>query len=88
MKVIIRGSWSNCVGTDYCDALGEYPSLDNPFCQDDAYNHASNSWEPDLDDDGLEDDGPNYWVEEYDPSVHDMLKSGGGSFEDDFTRMR
>lgn len=88
IKVIIRGYWANYVGTDYCEALGKYPSLDHPICLNDASVFAHNGYEPeDEDETGIEDEGPDYWVEEYDPEVHDMLKMGGGSFEDTFNRM-
>jgi hypothetical protein len=82
MKVIIKGSWSNCVGTDYCDALGEFESLE--AAKDEALDYAWDRWEPQDEDSGLEDDGPDYYVEEYNPEIHDMLRAGGGSFEDDF----
>lgn len=31
--------------------------------------------------------GWDFWVEEYDPEKHDMLRSRGGSFKDEFSRM-
>lgn len=87
MRVIIRGNWARYVGTDYCDALGIYDSLED--AQSDAEEYAWNIWEDDEDD--YEDgeyvgEGPDYYVEEYDPEVHDGHKSGGGSFEYIFER--
>lgn len=84
MRVIIQGNWSNCVGTDYCYALGIYNSLEDS--NSDAECYALEHWEPDLEEDE-EDEGPDFWVEEYDPEVHDMLRAGGGSFQEDFGRM-
>ena len=79
MHVMIRGNWSNCVGTDYCDYLGEYDSLEQ--AQGDGESAAWNTWEPQEDDDsGFEDEGPDYWLEEYNPDAHDGLKAGGESW--------
>jgi hypothetical protein len=79
MYVMIRGNWSNCVGTDYCHYLGEYDSLEQ--AQEDGRTAAWETWEPQEDDDsGIEDEGPDYWLEEYNSDVHDMLKAGGGSW--------
>lgn len=86
MKVIIRGSWSDCVGTDYCDALGIFNSLEE--AQDAAADYAWDCWQPQEQDDedtAFEDGGPDYYVEEYNPAEHDMLRAGGGSFVDDFS---
>lgn len=83
MRVIIRGNWAPYVGTDYCEALGIYDSLE--AAGHDAQTRAEESWEPD--EDGFDDEGPDYWVEEYNPDVHDMLRAGGGSFADEFERM-
>ena len=90
MRVIIRGNWSDCVGTDYCDALGVYDDLIK--ATPDAQEYAWNLWEPqeqelDEGETEFEDEGPDYWLEEYDASVHDMYKAGGGSFADEFERM-
>ena len=83
MRVIIQGNWAPYVGTDYCDALGVYESLE--AAQEDARTYAEERWEaPDEEEGGLEDEGPDYWVEEYDPDIHDMLRGGGGSFAADF----
>ena len=85
MRVITRGNWSNCVGTEYCYALGTYSSLE--AAESDAEDIAWENWEPADEPDtnfGTEDEGPDYWIEEYDPDVHDMHKAGGGSFEDEF----
>lgn len=88
LKVIIRGNWSDCVGTDYCAALGLYDTLEQ--ANDDAECYANESWEPqeqDEEDTFMEPEGPDYWIEEYDPEKHDILRAGGGSFEDEFNRM-
>ncbi len=86
MRVIIRGNWAPCVGTDYCDALGIYDSLE--AAAQDADDHAWETWEDDDNTDPetgeYEGEGPDYWTEEYDSEKHDMHKSGGGSFEDEF----
>lgn len=91
MKVIIKGNWSNCVGTDYCEALGNYESLE--AAGGDALTRAWETWEPDLgeynEETGeyeMEDDGPDYWLEEYIPGEngHDMHSAGGGSLADEF----
>lgn len=93
IKVVILGSWASYVGTDYCDALGIYPDL--KAAREDAKDYAWNRWEPDEQEDeegnwtySIEDDeGPDYFIEEYDPEKHDMLKAGGGTFEDEFAQM-
>ena len=82
MRVIIRGNWAPYVGTDYCEALGTFDSLD--AAMDVAADRSWETWEPDTDEDGIEDEGPDYWIEEYNPDKHDMLRAGGGSFEEDF----
>lgn len=91
IKVVIQGNWAPYFGTDYCDALGIYPNLEAAW--EDAKCYAWDRWEPDEpeeqeDDNGFEDEGPDYYVAEYDPDLHDMLKAGGGNFADDFARMR
>lgn len=96
MRVMIRGNWANYVGTDYCNVLGVYPDCTDPTTdkevQRDAETYAWDCFEPDDDDyDGDEycGEGPDYYVEEYDPSEdgHDMYRAGGGSFEDEFERL-
>jgi len=84
MRVIVRGMWAPYVGTDYCEALGIFDSLDE--AEPHASDLAHDRWEPDEEDNGIEDEGPEYWVEEYDPEKHDGYRAGGGSFEDDFRR--
>lgn len=88
IKVIIRGDWSDCVGTDYCHALGIYETLED--AAGDAEDYAWGVWEPQGydEDDGFEEEGPEYWVEEYNPKKHDMLRVGGGSFKQDFESMK
>ncbi len=85
MRVIIRGNWANYIGTDYCDALGIYDTLDD--AGSDAESYAWDKYEEPEDEDGIEDEGPDYYTEEYNPEAHDMLRAGGGSFADDFERM-
>lgn len=87
MRVIIKGTWAPYVGTDYCDALGTYDSLESPDALAAAADFAWDIWEPD-DEDGFEDEGPDYHLEEYDPDKHDMQRSGGGSFLTDFERLK
>tara|TARA_B100001146_G_scaffold203924_1_gene196817 strand:+ start:85 stop:339 length:255 start_codon:yes stop_codon:yes gene_type:complete len=82
IKVIIRGNWAPYVGTDYCDALGIFDSLED--ARDCALDYAYNIWEPEETEDDIEPEGPDYWIEEYDPKVHDGLRPGGGSFKNDF----
>jgi hypothetical protein len=87
IKVMVRGNWAPYCGTDYCYALGIYPSLE--AAEEDARVLAEETWEPDQDPD-IEDEGPEYWVEEYNPDVHDCLMAGGtgdDSFEDEFAKM-
>jgi hypothetical protein len=76
MRVMILGNWSNCVGTDYCNYLGEYDNLRQ--AEGDAKTLAWETWEPRDDDD---DEGPDFWLEEYDSNLHDKLKAGGGLWE-------
>jgi hypothetical protein len=89
MRVIIRGNWANYVGTDYCDALGVYDKLDDAW--DDAATYAWDRFEgddEDYDEEGeYHGEGPDYYIEEYDPKVHDGHRAGGGSFADEFERM-
>lgn len=81
MKVIIKGNWAPYVGTDYCEALGIFDNLED--AQEAAADYAWDRWQP-QDDTDIEDEGPDYYVEEYNPAEHDMLRAGGGSFEGDF----
>lgn len=86
MRVIIRGYWGNCVGTDYCDALGIYDNLED--ASGDADTYAWSIYEPDENSgDDFEDEGPDYWISEYNSDTHDMLRAGGGSFKAEFERM-
>lgn len=86
IKVVILGSWAPYVGADYCDALGVYDDIEEAW--PDASDYAWDRWEPgEMDEDGFEDEGPYYTVEEYNPEQHDMLRAGGGSFQDDFDRL-
>lgn len=82
---VILGSWSDCVGTDYCDYLGEYDTKEEAM--KDAKDYAWNIWEPQEEDDeyALE-NGPDYSVEIYDPAIHDDQRAGGGSFQFDIDR--
>lgn len=91
IKVIIRGYWAHYVGTDYCDALGLYNTLDEAY--GDAETYAWDRFEPDeeyIDEETgeYEGEGPDYYIEEYEPDLHDCYRAGGGSFEDDFSSMR
>lgn len=89
MRVIIRGNWAPYVGTDYCEALGIFDSL-----EDAARDADDRAWETWDDDDNTneetgeyEGEGPDYWTEEYDPEKHDMHRAGDDSFEDEFQQM-
>jgi hypothetical protein len=86
MRVIIKGNWAPYVGTDYCDVLGVYDSLESKACLSDAEDYAWNCWEG-ADDESFEDEGPDYSVEEYDSEKHYGLKAGGGSFQYQFARI-
>ena len=85
MKIVILGSWSPYVGTEYVEALGIYPDMPDGSIHPEAHRaaevYAHNIWEPD--DEG-EDEGPDYSIEIYDPEKHDILKAGGGNFVTDF----
>ena len=81
MRVIIRGNWAPCVGTDYCEALGIYDSLED--AEPDAESRAWDTWEgqdDDEDDDYFSVEGPDYYVEEYilGEEGHDGYRAGGG----------
>ena len=94
-RIIIRGHWSDCVGTDYCEALGIYEvDANGEPCKeawDDACQYAWEKWEPQDPDDEwegeIEPEGPDYYIEVYDPEKHDCKRAGGGSFEADFAYM-
>jgi len=87
-RIVIRGDWSDCVGTDYCEALGIYEVDDKGGPCNDAWDDAAqvawDKWEPQNPVDVWEDEGPDYYIEVYDPEKHNMLRGGGGSFETDF----
>lgn len=90
MKVMVRGNWANYVGTDYCHALGIYDNLED--AEQDAATLAWDCFEEEPEDTDEETgeyhgEGPDYWVEEYDPAVHEGLRVGGGSFTNDFASM-
>ena len=86
MHVMIRGYWANCVGTDYCDYLGEFDSLEDVDAKGAAEDYAWDIYEPDEDVDDFDDEGPDYSLEEYDPKKHDGLKAGGGDFSEAIKR--
>lgn len=81
----------NSNGSDYWEALGFYEEHEVETRTADAQQAAWDRYEEptqeEQDEDGMEDCGPEYLVEEYDPDKHDNLKSGGGSFQDEFDRM-
>lgn len=98
-KIILRGS-AKTVGTDFAEAAlfeaGTPDSVLDQACWEAAIeNAAMYGWEYSGDDCILEDDEYDNYVtdselgyqwEEYDAEKHDMLRIGGGSFEDDFAR--
>ena len=66
-------------------------SIDNAAMY--GWDYVDGSWEPESEDPEEQyeewdrvctDDDLNYYWEEYDSEKHDMLRIGGGSFEDDF----
>ena len=91
-RIIIRGHWSDCVGTDYCEALGIYEvDASGEPCKeawDDACQSAWDRWrwspQDPWDEDEIEPEGPGYYIEVYAPEKHDRKRAGGGSFEADF----
>lgn len=100
-KIVVIGSGPT-VGMDYCDVLGVYPE-DIADCQilsearDYALDYVSGymeilAEEPDYDDwehyvDYCYEEDIEYRFEEYNPEIHDMYKTGGGSFQEEFTRL-
>jgi hypothetical protein len=82
-RYVMKSNWDPYIGSDYVEAL-ESDNLKD--AEEEAEQKiAWDSWEG-SDDDDYEDEGPDWIVEEYDPERHDMYKSGGGSFEDQFKR--
>lgn len=86
-------------GMDACDILMMPDDATEDEVQEEAYQmavqHAESygyypRYEYDLSDEDEELDGDHYtdgiegWAELYDPKKHDMKRSGGGSFADDF----
>lgn len=65
------------MAVDHAESYGYYPS-ENGFSEDEDEHEDSNDHYVDSIDG---------WAEPYDPKEHDCLRSGGGSFEDDFARM-
>lgn len=84
---VILSNWAPYVGTDYCEYLGAYESEKDALSE--AEDYAWDRWESECEeDDEWEDEGPDVVVEVYDPEKHDMLRAGGGSFQDEIDRAR
>ena len=68
------------MAVEHAESYGYYPSDegDDSYCEDDE----DDGWNSDKVSEGIEG-----YAEPYDPEVHDMHRSGGGSFEDDFKRL-
>jgi len=98
MRKIIFTGYAKTVGTDFAQAELYPAGTSNAALDEDAFQYSLQNaemygWEY-VGDDCIfdEDEYENYvtdselgyqW-EEYDPEKHDMLRIGGGSFEDDF----
>jgi hypothetical protein len=96
-KIIFTGS-AKTVGTNFAEAELYPAEATNAQLDEDAFQYSVQNaemygWEYVGDDCILDDDEYENYVtdselsyqwEEYDPEKHDMLRIGGGSFEDDF----
>lgn len=92
-RYVMKSYYGPYVGQDYMEAL-ESDNLKD--AEEEAEQIAWDSWEgPRVEENYEEEDyeeedygheGPDWYVYEYDPEKHDMFKSGGGSFEDQFKR--
>lgn len=88
-RYVMLSNWAPYVGTDYVDVLYSDNLAD---ALEEAQDEAWNRWEgsdtfQEYEDDFIEDEGPDVIVEEYDPKKHDMLRTGGGSFKQDFVKI-
>ena len=97
MRKIIFTGYAKTVGTDFAQAELYPADTTNAQLDEDAFQYSLQNaemygWEYIGDDCIYDDDYDNYvtdselgyqW-EEYDAEKHDMLRMGGGSFEDDF----
>lgn len=81
-RYVMKSYYGPYVGQDYMEAL-ESDNLRD--AEEEAEQIAWDNWESPEETD-IEDEGPDWIVKEYDPEKHDMYKSGGGSFEDQFKR--
>lgn len=86
MRKIIAFYSGPFAGTDSCAAF----VVDNRLTDDQIVRWLEPwAWDEhdqwaDEDSDEFEEEGPDYHFEDYNPEKHDMLRVGGGSFEDDF----
>lgn len=91
MRKVIAFYTGPYAGTDACGAFLVPANLDEAgvidWIVDWAWNEHEQWVEYDENEDGIEDEGPSFWFEDYDAEKHDMLRMGGGSFEEDFERM-
>ena len=97
MRKIIFTGYAKTVGTDFAQAELYEANVTNAQLDEDAFQYSLQNaemygWEYIGGDCIYDDDYDNYvtdselgygW-EEYDPEKHDMLRIGGGSFEEDF----
>lgn len=102
MRLILVLGSGPTVGMDYCDILGVYPDdvPDNQIlseARDYALEHVSGYMEVLTDEpeeegwqhyvDYCYEEDIDYWIEDYNPEIHDMQKTGGGSFQEGFDRL-
>lgn len=98
-KIILRG-YAKTVGTDFAEAALFDEGTPDSVIDDAAWQAAIDNaemygydyigedleneeyWESHISENDL-----GYYWEEYNPKEHDMLRMGGGSFEEDFERL-
>lgn len=100
MRKIIFTGYAKTVGTDFAVAQLYTADTPNSALDEDSFQFSLDNaqmygWEYSGDDCILDDEEYDNYVtdselgyqwEEYDAEKHDMLRIGGGSFEDDFAR--
>ena len=70
---IAEEAWLMAV--QYAESYGIYPYEE--YADEEDFDADSDSYSHNID----------AWTEDYDPRKHDGLRSGGGSFEDDFRKL-
>lgn len=102
MRKLIVFMSTGYAGMDACDALLVEDSATEDEIQEEAWQlaieHAESygiyPYEEYADEEDFDADSDSYshnidaWTEDYDPRKHDGLRSGGGSFEDDFAKLQ